>query len=72
MVSKFAIDEKRCRVVNNKEHGDRMQEDINHMVSWSLRMGVNLKKDKVHLLYLTNQRKEALYNVYIGGRRTSY
>ena len=35
-------------------------------------MGVNLNKDKVHLLYLTNQQKEVLYNVYIGGRRTSY
>ena len=32
LLSKFADDEKRCRVVMNKEQGDRMQADINHGV----------------------------------------
>ena len=32
LVSKFADDEKRCRKVMNKDQGDRMQDDINHMV----------------------------------------
>ena len=33
LVSKFADNEKRCRVVNSNEQEVRMQEDINHMVS---------------------------------------
>ena len=59
LVSKFADDEKRCRVVNNKQQGRRMQEDINHMVSWSKRMGVDLNEEKVHILHVgpSNQRR---------------
>ena len=51
IVSKFADDEKRCRIVNNAEQGQMMQEDINNMVSWTLKMGVNLNQDKVHILH---------------------
>ena len=60
LVSKFADDEKRCRVVNTEEQGDRMQEDVNHMVAWTTRMGVELNRDKVHLLHIgrTNQRRQ--------------
>ena len=59
-VSKFADDEKRCRIVRTKDQGDRMQEDINHMVDWTCRMGVELNKDKVHLLHVgrTNTRRQ--------------
>ena len=28
-----------------------MQEDINNMVSWTLKMGVKLNQDKVHILH---------------------
>ena len=37
-----------------------MQEDINHMVDWVSRMGVDLNKDKVHLLHVgrTNPRRQ--------------
>ena len=37
-----------------------MQKDVNHMVAWTKRMGVELNKDKVHLLHIgrTNQRRE--------------
>ena len=52
LVSKFAYDEKRCRVVNNEEQGERMQDDINHMVAWTMRMGVEINEDKVHLLHI--------------------
>ena len=45
-VSKFADDEKRA------DQGLRMQQDINHMVSWTQRKGVLLNKDKVHILHL--------------------
>ena len=60
LVSKFADDEKRCRVVNTEDQGDRMQEDVNHMVAWTKRMGVELNRDKVHLLHIgrTNQRRQ--------------
>ena len=60
LVSKFADDEKRCRVVKTEDQGDRMQKDVNHMVAWTKRMGVELNKDKVHLLHIgrTNQRRE--------------
>ena len=36
-----------------------MQEDINHMVSWSKRMGVDLNEEKVHILHVgpSNQRR---------------
>jgi hypothetical protein len=36
-----------------------MQEDINNMVSWSSRMGVELNQEKVHLLHIgkTNPRR---------------
>ena len=59
LVSKFADDEKRARVVNNEEQSKRMQMDINHMVSWTQRMGVDLNQEKVHLLHLgqNNQRR---------------
>ena len=52
LVSKFADDEKRCRVVKSVEQGDRMQADINHMVNWTFRMGVELNKEKVHMLHI--------------------
>ena len=67
MVSKFADDEKRCRVVNNPEQGDRMQGDINNMVSWSLRMGVSLNKDKVHLLHIGQTNGKKPYTLGEGG-----
>ena len=51
-VSKFADDEKRARIVNNADQGLRMQQDINHLVSWTQKMGVLLNKDKVHILHL--------------------
>ena len=51
-VSKFADDEKRCRIVNTEGQGQRMQEDINNMVSWTMRMGVKLNEDKVHILHV--------------------
>ena len=51
-VSKFADDEKRARIVNDEDQGQRMQQDINHMVSWTQKMGVELNEDKVHLLHL--------------------
>ena len=59
-ISKFADDEKRCRVVQDEVQGDRMQDDINHMVAWTARMGVHLNKDKVHLLHVgrTNPRRQ--------------
>ena len=40
-----------------------MQEDTNHMVAWTSRMGVQLNKDKVHLLHVgrTNTRRQ--YNL---------
>ena len=60
LLSKFADDEKRCRVVMNEEQGDRMQSDINSMVLWSQKMGVELNKDKVHLLHIgrTNSKRQ--------------
>ena len=51
-LSKFADDEKRCRVVTNKDQGDMMQKDINQMVDWTMKMGVELNNDKVHLLHV--------------------
>jgi hypothetical protein len=59
LISKFADDEKRARVVNTEEQGKRMQEDINNMVSWTQRMGVELNQDKVHVLHIgqNNQRR---------------
>ena len=59
LVSKFADDEKRCRVVMNEDQGDRMQEDITHMALWSSRMGVKLNQDKVHILHIgrTNSKR---------------
>ena len=60
LVSKFADDEKRCRVVMNKEQGERMQDDINHMVVWCSKMGVELNQEKVHMLHIgrTNSRRQ--------------
>ena len=67
LVSKFADDEKRCRKVMNKDQGDRMQDDINHMVLWTSKMGVDLNKDKVHVLHIgrTNERRQ--YTLGEGG-----
>ena len=60
LVSKFADDEKRCRVVKSVEQGDRMQADINHMVNWTFRIGVELNKEKVHMLHIgrTNLKRQ--------------
>ena len=69
LLSKFADDEKRCRVVNNTEQGQRMQDDINHMVSWCLRMGVSLNEDKVHLLHLGQSKDRRSYTLGEGGPR---
>ena len=52
LVSKFADDEKRCRIVKHEEQGERMQADINQMVDWTLNMGVELNQEKVHLLHI--------------------
>jgi hypothetical protein len=67
MVSKFADDEKRGRVVKNEEQGKRMQEDIDHMVAWTNSMGVELNNDKVHVLHIgrTNQKRQ--YTLGEGG-----
>ena len=67
LISKFADDEKRCRVVMRREQGERMQDDINHMVSWTQRMNVELNQEKVHLLHIgrTNQRRK--YTLGKGG-----
>ena len=51
-VSKLADNEKSCRVVKSKEQGDRMQEDMKPMLDWTVRMGVELNKEKVHLLHV--------------------
>ena len=44
-----------------------MQDDINHMVAWTSRMGVDLNQDKVHLLHIgrTNPRRQ--YTLGEGG-----
>ena len=63
LISKFADDEKRCRVVMNKEQGDRMQDDINHMVVWSSQMGVELNKDKVHMLHIGRNNSRRQYTL---------
>ena len=67
LVSKFADDEKRCRVVMNQDQGDTMQADINHMVLWCSKMGVELNEDKVYLLHIgrTNARRQ--YSLGEGG-----
>ena len=46
--------------MKNEEQGKRMQEDIDHMVAWTNSMGVELNKDKVHLLHIgrTNQKRQ--------------
>ena len=51
-VSKFANNEIRFIIVMSQEQGDRMQQDMNHMVMWSSRMGVELNQEKVHLLHI--------------------
>ena len=66
-VSKFADDEKRARVVNEEEQYIRMQQDINHMVSWTQRMGVELNQDKVHLLHLGQGNQKRPYTLGKGG-----
>ena len=67
LVSKFADDEKRCRIIKTEAQGGRMQEDINHMVAWTTKMGVELNEDKVHLLHVgkTNPRRQ--YTLGEGG-----
>ena len=67
LLSKFADDEKRCRVVMNKEQGDRMQADINHMVSWVQKMNVELNKGKVHLLHIGRTNPRRKYTLGEGG-----
>ena len=67
LLSKFADDEKRCRVVMNKEQGDRMQADINHMVSWVQKMNVELNKEKVHLLHIGRTNSRRKYTLGEGG-----
>ena len=52
LVSKFADDEKRCRIVKNEEQGQRMQAYINKMVGWTFKMGVELNEEKIHLLHI--------------------
>ena len=51
----------------SEEQGDRMQDDINHMVSWTQRMNVELNQEKVHILHIgrTNQRRK--YTLGEGG-----
>ena len=44
-----------------------MQLDINHMVSWTHRMGVELNKDKVHLLHLGQNNPRRPYTLGEGG-----
>ena len=67
LVSKFPDDEKRCRIVNTEEQKVRMQEDINHMVSWSQRMGVELNEDKAHLLHIGQSNTKKPYTLGEGG-----
>ena len=67
LVSKFADDEKRCRVVASEGQGQRMQEDINHMVSWCTRMGVLLNEDKVHILHVGHNNPKRPYTLGVGG-----
>ena len=67
LVSKFADDEKRCRVVENQEQGQRMQEDINNMVSWCTRMDVLLNEDKVHILHIGQNNVKRPYTLGVGG-----
>ena len=44
-----------------------MQQDINHMVSWTQRMGVELNQDKVHLLHLGRTNLKSPYTLGEGG-----
>ena len=67
LVSKFAVDEKRCRTVMSQEQGDRMQQDINHMVMWTSRMGVELNQEKVHLLHIGRTNSRRKYTIGEGG-----
>ena len=67
LVSKFADDEKRCRIVNNEVQGKRMQDDINHMVAWTIKMGVELNQDKVHLLHIGRSNLKKGYTLGDGG-----
>ena len=66
-LSKFADDEKRARIVNKEEQGLRMQQDINQMVSWTQKMGVQLNQDKVHLLHLGRTNQKRPYTLGEGG-----
>ena len=66
-VSKFADDEKRARIVNSEDQGLRMQQDIDHMVSWTQRMGVSLNEDKVHILHLGPSNQRRPYTLREGG-----
>ena len=67
LLSKFADDEKRCRVVMSKEQGDRMQDDINSMVSWVQRMNVELNQEKVHILQIGRTNSKRKYTLGEGG-----
>ena len=67
LVSKFADDEKRCRVVNQEVQCERMQDDINHMVDWTFKMGVSLNENKVHLLHIGRGNPQKEYTLGEGG-----
>ena len=67
LVSKFADDEKMCTVVASEGQGQRMQEDINHMVSWCARMGVLLNEDQVHILHIGQNNPKRSYTLGVGG-----
>ena len=51
----------------NKEQGDRMQDDINSMVSWVQRMNVELNQEKVHVLHIGRTNPGRKYTLGEGG-----
>ena len=63
LLSKFADDEKRCRIVKNAEQGKRMQDDINNMVDWTFKMGVELNEEKVHILHIGRNNPKIGYTL---------
>ena len=44
-----------------------MQDDINHMVAWTLKMGVSLNESKVHLLHIGRGNPQKEYTLGEGG-----
>ena len=63
LVSKFADDEKRCRIVKNAKQGKRMQDDINNLADWTLKMGVELNTEKVHILHIGRSNPKIGYTI---------